>query len=88
VRVPHLVIGNPDILVGVIIGAAVVFLFSGLAINAVGRAAGAVVFEVRRQFREHPGIMDYTEKPEYGRSSTSAPGTRCASWSRPACSPC
>ena len=50
-----------------LIGAAVVFLFSGLAINAVTRAAGAIVFEVRRQFREHPGIMDYTEKPEYGR---------------------
>ncbi|WP_377640210.1 sodium-translocating pyrophosphatase [Oryzobacter terrae] len=57
----------PNTLVGVIIGAAVVFLFSGLAINAVTRAAGAIVFEVRRQFREHPGIMDYTEKPEYGR---------------------
>jgi K(+)-stimulated pyrophosphate-energized sodium pump len=49
------------------IGAAVVFMFSGLAINAVGRAAGAVVYEVRRQFREHPGIMDYSERPEYGR---------------------
>jgi K(+)-stimulated pyrophosphate-energized sodium pump len=58
---------GPDILVGVIIGAAVVFLFSGLAINAVGRAAGAVVYEVRRQFAERPGIMDYTQKPEYGR---------------------
>ena len=57
----------PNVLVGLILGAAVVFLFSGLAIDAVTRAAGAIVYEVRRQFREHPGIMDYTEKPEYGR---------------------
>ena len=57
---------TPSTLVGLLIGASVVFLFSGLAINAVTRAAGAIVFEVRRQFREHPGIMDYTEKPEYG----------------------
>jgi len=58
---------NPNVLVGLIIGASVVFLFSGLAINAVTRAAGAIVFEVRRQFKEMPGIMDYTQKPEYGR---------------------
>ena len=58
---------TPSTLFGLILGAAVVFMFSGLAINAVTRAAGAIVFEVRRQFREHPGIMDYTEKPEYGR---------------------
>ncbi|WP_405549754.1 sodium-translocating pyrophosphatase [Streptomyces microflavus] len=60
-------ISQPNNLVGLVLGAAVVFLFSGLAINAVSRSAGAVVYEVRRQFREHPGIMDYTEKPEYGR---------------------
>ena len=60
-------ISQPNNLVGLVAGAAVVFLFSGLAINAVSRSAGAVVYEVRRQFREHPGIMDYTEKPEYGR---------------------
>ncbi|MBF6046453.1 sodium-translocating pyrophosphatase [Streptomyces sp. NRRL B-1677] len=60
-------ISQPNNLVGLILGAAVVFLFSGLAINAVSRSAGAVVYEVRRQFREHPGIMDYTEQPEYGR---------------------
>ncbi|MDQ3592923.1 MAG: sodium-translocating pyrophosphatase, partial [Actinomycetota bacterium] len=58
---------NPDVLVGVVIGAAVVFLFSGLAINAVARAAGAVVFEVRRQFAEIPGIMAGTGRPEYGK---------------------
>ena len=54
-------------MVGLIIGAAVVFLFSGLAVNAVSRAAGAVVMEVRNQFKLHPGIMNGTEKPEYGR---------------------
>ncbi|MFC7326219.1 sodium-translocating pyrophosphatase [Marinactinospora rubrisoli] len=60
-------IDQPNVLVGVIIGAAVVFLFSGLAVMAVGRAAGRVVQEVRDQFRTRPGIMDGTEKPEYGR---------------------
>ena len=60
-------VANPRNLVGLIIGAAVVFMFSGLAINAVSRAAGAVVNEVREQFRLHPGIMKGTEKPEYGR---------------------
>jgi K(+)-stimulated pyrophosphate-energized sodium pump len=60
-------VADPRNLVGLIIGAAVVFLFSGLAINAVSRAAGAVVMEVRNQFKLHPGIMKGTEKPEYGR---------------------
>ncbi|WP_160050688.1 sodium-translocating pyrophosphatase [Nocardiopsis sp. FR4] len=58
---------QPDVLVGVIIGASVVFFFSGLAIMAVGRAAGRVVLEVRDQFRTRPGIMDGSEKPEYAR---------------------
>jgi K(+)-stimulated pyrophosphate-energized sodium pump len=60
-------IASPRNLVGLIIGASVVFLFSGLAVNAVSKAAGAVVVEVRKQFRDHPGIMNGTEKPEYGR---------------------
>ncbi|HEY2673910.1 MAG TPA: sodium-translocating pyrophosphatase [Rugosimonospora sp.] len=60
-------VSNPRNLVGLLFGAAVVFFFSGLAINAVSRSAGAVVFEVRRQFREFPGIMDGTQRPEYGR---------------------
>jgi K(+)-stimulated pyrophosphate-energized sodium pump len=58
---------TPTTLIGVILGAAVVFMFSGLAINAVTRAAGAIVFEVRRQFRDIPGIMEGTTKPEYGK---------------------
>ncbi len=58
---------SPITLVGVILGAATVFLFSGLAIDAVTRAAGAIVFEVRRQFHAMPGIMAGTERPDYGR---------------------
>ena len=60
-------VANPTIFIGLLIGGSIAFLFSSLAIRAVGRSAGTVVQEVRRQFREHPGIMDYTEKPEYGR---------------------
>ncbi|WP_138759757.1 sodium-translocating pyrophosphatase [Modestobacter altitudinis] len=57
---------SPNNVVGAVIGAAVVFFFSGLAISAVSRAAGRVVFEVREQFRTRPGIMDYSERPDYG----------------------
>jgi K(+)-stimulated pyrophosphate-energized sodium pump len=59
-------VANPHIFIGLLIGGSIAFLFSSLAIRAVGRSAGTVVHEVRRQFREHPGIMDYSEKPQYG----------------------
>src|SRR6266540_2412667 len=62
IRVDH-----PDVLVGLLIGGSVAFLFSSLAIRAVGRAASQVVIEVRKQFREHPGIMEYKETPDYAR---------------------
>ncbi len=58
-------VDRPEVLVGLLIGGSVAFLFSSLAIRAVGRAASQVVVEVRKQFREHPGIMDYKEKPDY-----------------------
>ena len=57
---------SPDVLIGLIIGGMMVYLFSALAIEAVGRAGGQVVEQVRKQFKEHPGIMDGTEKPNYG----------------------
>jgi K(+)-stimulated pyrophosphate-energized sodium pump len=60
-------VDKPNVLVGLIIGASVVFMFSSLLIMAVGRAAQRVVLEVRMQFRTHPGIMTYEEKPDYSR---------------------
>ena len=60
-------VAQPNVLVGVIVGGSVVFLFSSLLIMAVGRAAQRVVLEVRMQFRTHPGIMTYEEKPDYSR---------------------
>jgi K(+)-stimulated pyrophosphate-energized sodium pump len=60
-------INEPPVLIGLLLGGMMVCLFASLSIEAVGRAGGAVVEEVRRQFREHPGIMDYTEEPDYAR---------------------
>jgi len=58
-------ISQPPVLIGLILGGMMVCLFASLSIEAVGRAGGAVVEEVRRQFREKPGIMDGTEQPDY-----------------------
>ena len=61
-------ISEPEVLIGLLIGGMMVYLFAALAIEAVGRAGGGVVEEVRRQFQEKPGIMDRTEKPDYARA--------------------
>jgi len=58
-------INEPPVLIGLLLGGLMVCLFASLSIEAVGRAGGAVVEEVRRQFKEHPGIMDYSEQPDY-----------------------
>jgi K(+)-stimulated pyrophosphate-energized sodium pump len=67
-KLPSFDISQPEVLIGLLIGGMMVYLFAALAIEAVGRAGGGVVEEVRRQFKEKPGIMDYTEKPDYARA--------------------
>ncbi len=66
-------LANVNVFIAALIGAMLVYFFSSLAIRAVGTTAQAIIVEVRRQFREMPGIMDYTQRPTTPASSTSPP---------------
>src|SRR4029078_2590547 len=66
-------IAKPEVFIGGLLGAMLVFFFSGLAIRAVGKAAQVVIQDVRAQFKERPGIMQGTEQPDYGRTGDILP---------------
>ena len=75
------------VIAGLLIGGLMPFLFASLAMTAVGRVGGEVVQEVRRQFREHPGIMDYSERPDYSRAVNIVTGSAIRSMLAPALIP-
>jgi K(+)-stimulated pyrophosphate-energized sodium pump len=78
---------DPWVIAGLFVGGLMPFLFASLAMQAVGRVGGQVVEEVRRQFREHPGIMEYTERPDYSRAISIVTGSAIKEMMLPAAIP-